>query len=73
MQHLLTVVPVVGLLSRVEEFKPALNADEVDAIFDVPLDMFLKVFIIASSLILEFKYLFTNDIVNLNLFEIESL
>nr|XP_016432415.1 PREDICTED: nudix hydrolase 15, mitochondrial-like [Nicotiana tabacum] len=40
--HLLTVVPVVGLLSRVEEFKPALNADEVDAIFDVPLDMFLK-------------------------------
>lgn len=73
MQHLLTVVPVVGLLSRVEEFKPLLNADEVDAIFDVPLDMFLKVFIIASSLILEFKYLFTNDIVNLNLFEIESL
>ncbi|KAK4359229.1 hypothetical protein RND71_021458 [Anisodus tanguticus] len=40
--NLLTVVPVVGLLSRVEEFKPVLNADEVDAIFDVPLDMFLK-------------------------------
>ncbi|KAK4342702.1 hypothetical protein RND71_038518 [Anisodus tanguticus] len=29
--HLLTVVPVVGLLSTVEEFKPVLNADEVDA------------------------------------------
>ncbi|KAH0632807.1 hypothetical protein KY284_035593 [Solanum tuberosum] len=40
--HLLTVVPVVGLLSRIEEFKPLLNADEVDAIFDVPLDIFLK-------------------------------
>ncbi|KAL3531666.1 hypothetical protein ACH5RR_005187 [Cinchona calisaya] len=40
--HLLTVVPVVGLLTRVEDFKPVLNADEVDAIFDVPLEMFLK-------------------------------
>lgn len=42
-QHLLTVVPVVGLLAKVEEFKPLLNADEVDAIFDVPLEMFLQV------------------------------
>lgn len=42
MQHLLRVVPVVGLLTRVEDFKPVLNADEVDAIFDVPLEMFLK-------------------------------
>nr|GLL36862.1 nudix hydrolase 15, mitochondrial-like [Ipomoea trifida] len=40
--HLLTVVPVVGLLAKVEEFKPLLNADEVDAIFDVPLEMFLQ-------------------------------
>ncbi|XP_055811712.1 nudix hydrolase 15, mitochondrial-like [Solanum dulcamara] len=40
--HLLTVVPVVGLLSRIEEFQPLLNADEVDAIFDVPFDIFLK-------------------------------
>ncbi|KAH0634789.1 hypothetical protein KY284_037575 [Solanum tuberosum] len=40
--HLLMVVPVVGLLSRIEEFKPLLNADEVDAIFDVPLDIFLE-------------------------------
>ncbi|CAK9183116.1 unnamed protein product [Ilex paraguariensis] len=41
--HLLKVVPVVGLLYRVGEFKPLLNADEVDALFDVPLEMFLKV------------------------------
>ncbi|XP_019186700.1 PREDICTED: nudix hydrolase 15, mitochondrial-like [Ipomoea nil] len=40
--HLLTVVPVVGLLAKVEEFKPVLNSDEVDAIFDVPLEMFLE-------------------------------
>lgn len=43
LQHKLRVVPVVGLLSRIEDFKPVLNTDEVDAIFDVPLDMFLKV------------------------------
>ncbi|KAL2541462.1 Nudix hydrolase 15 [Abeliophyllum distichum] len=40
--HLLTVVPVVGLLSRVTEYEPVLNANEVDAIFYVPLEMFLK-------------------------------
>ncbi|KAL2557873.1 nudix hydrolase 15 [Forsythia ovata] len=40
--HLLTVVPVVGLLSRVTEYEPVLNANEVDAIFNVPLEMFLK-------------------------------
>ncbi|XP_073034213.1 nudix hydrolase 15, mitochondrial-like [Primulina eburnea] len=40
--NLLSVVPVVGLLSKVEEFDPALNEDEVDAIFDAPLEMFLK-------------------------------
>ncbi|KAH6837546.1 nudix hydrolase-like protein 15 [Perilla frutescens var. hirtella] len=40
--NLLTVVPVIGLLSRVEDFKPVLNADEVDALFDAPLEMFLE-------------------------------
>ena len=43
MQNLLRVVPVVGVLSRVEDFKPVLNSDEVDAIFDAPLAMFLEV------------------------------
>ncbi|KAL5230847.1 hypothetical protein ABZP36_029623 [Zizania latifolia] len=41
-KHLLVVVPVVGILSDVQAFKPVLNADEVDNIFDVPLEMFLK-------------------------------
>lgn len=43
MQHLVTVVPVIGLVAEIEDFKPVLNTDEVDAIFDVPLEMFLKV------------------------------
>ncbi|KAF3961734.1 hypothetical protein CMV_013677 [Castanea mollissima] len=34
--------PVVGLLARKGDFRPSLNIDEVDAIFDVPLEMFLK-------------------------------
>ncbi|KAJ6968969.1 nudix hydrolase 15 [Populus alba x Populus x berolinensis] len=41
-QHQLKVVPVVGLLARVEDFKPVLNTNEVDTLFDVPLEMFLK-------------------------------
>ncbi|XP_012831778.1 PREDICTED: nudix hydrolase 15, mitochondrial-like, partial [Erythranthe guttata] len=41
--NLLRVVPVVGLLSRIQDFKPVLNPDEVDAIFDAPLEMFLQV------------------------------
>ncbi|KAJ0027138.1 hypothetical protein Pint_34915 [Pistacia integerrima] len=41
-QNQLKVVPVIGLLSRIEDFNPVLNADEVDAIFDAPLEMFLK-------------------------------
>ncbi|KAL8039089.1 hypothetical protein ABFS82_10G012400 [Erythranthe guttata] len=40
--NLLRVVPVVGLLSRIQDFKPVLNPDEVDAIFDAPLEMFLQ-------------------------------
>lgn len=38
------MVPVIGLLSNIEDYKPVPNPDEVDAIFDVPLEMFLKVF-----------------------------
>ncbi|XP_044957171.1 nudix hydrolase 15, mitochondrial-like isoform X2 [Hordeum vulgare subsp. vulgare] len=41
-KHLLVVVPVVGILSDIHAFKPILNVDEVDDIFDVPLEMFLK-------------------------------
>ncbi|XP_017977328.1 PREDICTED: nudix hydrolase 15, mitochondrial isoform X1 [Theobroma cacao] len=42
-QNQLRVVPVVGLLAKIEDFSPVLNCDEVDAVFDVPLEMFLKV------------------------------
>ncbi|XVF27544.1 hypothetical protein REPUB_Repub14bG0117200 [Reevesia pubescens] len=36
------VVPVVGILSDPKAFSPAPSADEVEAIFDAPLEMFLK-------------------------------
>ncbi|GLT29550.1 hypothetical protein SLA2020_044090 [Shorea laevis] len=38
----MTVVPVVGILYDKEAFSPTPNAAEVEAIFDVPLEMFLK-------------------------------
>ncbi|GMH05492.1 hypothetical protein Nepgr_007332 [Nepenthes gracilis] len=41
-KHLLRVVPVIGILSNKDAFKPVLNADEVEAVFDAPLEMFIK-------------------------------
>nr|CAB3482813.1 unnamed protein product [Digitaria exilis] len=41
-KHLLVVVPVIGILLNKEAFIPVLNIAEVDEIFDVPLEMFLK-------------------------------
>eukprot|EP00897_Mesotaenium_endlicherianum_P003523 jgi/Mesen1/3199/ME000185S02343 len=41
-KHLLTVVPVVGLLPRGHAFEPTPNLAEVDAVFDAPLHMFLE-------------------------------
>jgi 8-oxo-dGTP pyrophosphatase MutT (NUDIX family) len=41
-KHLLTVTPVVAILPEHHKFEPRPNAGEVDAIFDVPLEMFLK-------------------------------
>ncbi|CAI9097283.1 OLC1v1033671C1 [Oldenlandia corymbosa var. corymbosa] len=40
--HLLTVVPVVGFLTGIDDFKPVLNPHEVDAIYYLPLEMFIK-------------------------------
>jgi hypothetical protein len=37
------VVPVIGILSDIQAFIPVLNVAEVHEIFDVPLEMFLKV------------------------------
>lgn len=45
-QHLLRVIPVIGLLSNIEEFNPAPNDAEVEVVFDAPLEMFLKVFLL---------------------------
>ncbi|KAI4356036.1 hypothetical protein L6164_000089 [Bauhinia variegata] len=38
----LMVIPVVDLLTR-RDFEPVLNIDEVDALFDILLEMFLQV------------------------------
>ncbi|KAG4142524.1 hypothetical protein ERO13_D06G134500v2 [Gossypium hirsutum] len=41
-KHLLRVVPVIGVLNDRKAFKPTPNPVEVDAIFDAPLEMFIK-------------------------------
>eukprot|EP00262_Sarcandra_glabra_P009365 TRINITY_DN2362_c0_g1_i1.p1 TRINITY_DN2362_c0_g1~~TRINITY_DN2362_c0_g1_i1.p1 ORF type:complete len:260 (+),score=26.91 TRINITY_DN2362_c0_g1_i1:76-780(+) len=43
-KHMLRVAPVIGILSNKQAFKPVLNAKEVEAIFDAPLEMFLKLY-----------------------------
>ena len=46
LQHLLRVVPVIGILNEKEAFKPTPNPAEVEAVFDAPLEMFIKVAIL---------------------------
>ncbi|KAF3576089.1 hypothetical protein DY000_02029611 [Brassica cretica] len=41
-QHLLIVTPVVGILWDRKAFNPTPNPAEVEAVFDAPLEMFLK-------------------------------
>ncbi|XP_062162788.1 nudix hydrolase 15, mitochondrial-like [Alnus glutinosa] len=41
-KHLLRVVPVLGILNEKNAFKPAPNPDEVESVFDAPLEMFIK-------------------------------
>lgn len=43
-QYGITIIPVVGMLSDKDAFSPVLNPAEVAAIFDVPLELFLKVY-----------------------------
>ena len=50
LQHLLRVVPVIGILNEKKAFKPIPNPDEVEAVFDAPLEMFIKVFLLNSIL-----------------------
>ncbi|THG09082.1 hypothetical protein TEA_016786 [Camellia sinensis var. sinensis] len=41
-KHLLRVIPVIGILSNKKAFNPTPNAAEVEAVFDAPLEMFIK-------------------------------
>ncbi|KAK6932648.1 NUDIX hydrolase domain [Dillenia turbinata] len=41
-KYLLRVAPVIGILSDRKAFKPNPNTDEVEAVFDAPLEMFIK-------------------------------
>nr|XP_043622945.1 nudix hydrolase 15, mitochondrial-like [Erigeron canadensis] len=41
-KHLLTVIPVIGILSDRSAFNPTPNITEVEDVFDAPLEMFLK-------------------------------
>lgn len=41
-QKLVRVIPVVALLPERSTFRPIPNCKEVEAVFDAPLDMFLK-------------------------------
>lgn len=43
MQKGMSVVPVIGFLLDKKAFRPLPNPAEVEEIFDVPLEMFLKV------------------------------
>lgn len=45
LQHLLRVIPVIGILKDKKSFNPKPNPAEVEAVFDAPLEMFLKVII----------------------------
>ncbi|XP_028110354.1 uncharacterized protein LOC114308864 isoform X1 [Camellia sinensis] len=41
-KHLLRVIPVICILSDKKAFNPAPNVAEVEAVFDAPLEMFIK-------------------------------
>ncbi|KAL6992427.1 Nudix hydrolase 15, mitochondrial [Sarracenia purpurea var. burkii] len=41
-KHLLRVIPVIGILANKKVFVPTPNAAEVEAVFDAPLEMFIK-------------------------------
>ncbi|XVE51434.1 hypothetical protein DITRI_Ditri02bG0040000 [Diplodiscus trichospermus] len=41
-KHLLRVVPVIGVMKDKKAFKPTPNPAEVEAVFDTPLEMFIK-------------------------------
>lgn len=53
LQRKVLVLPVIGIIWDKNGFNPVLNATEVESVFDVPLEMFLKVgFLLYLSLLL---------------------
>lgn len=46
-QHGMSVVPVIGFLPDKKAFIPAPNPAEVEEMFDAPIEMFLKVFMLS--------------------------
>ena len=42
-QYGVIITPVIGILLNKDAFTPILNPNEVEELFDVPLEMFLKV------------------------------
>lgn len=55
MQRGISVVPVIGIMHDKAAFHPVANAAEVEAIFDAPLEMFLKVCFICSIFCIYFE------------------
>lgn len=51
LQNGLNVIPVIGMVSDKALFKPVLNKAEVEDIFDAPLEMFLKVLLSQSYVV----------------------
>ena len=51
---------MISILTDKQAFKPVLNTDEVEAIFDAPLEMFLKVHNVILCLfsVKKFSFLF---------------
>ncbi|PHU25361.1 Alpha-1,3-mannosyl-glycoprotein 2-beta-N-acetylglucosaminyltransferase [Capsicum chinense] len=47
--HLLRVIPMIEILSSKKEFIPTPNVSEVDAVFDVSLEMFSRSILVVSS------------------------
>ena len=56
LQNGLNVVPVIGMVSDKALFKPVLNKAEVEDIFDAPLEMFLKVVVSLSYVVVQQQF-----------------
>lgn len=62
LQHLLRVIPVIGILKDRKAFNPIPNPAEVEAVFDAPLEMFLKVPLVFLSSYLSHSCVFPSEV-----------